>query len=97
MTASTRGTFCYEFASQFGLDILKTLKNHSTRMLFTSIRAAAARCTTEFEAVEPSQLTSVAVRRLAAECRHTSSNPMRGTIFFYFYSLQLTRLTFNKS
>ena len=51
-------------------------------MLFTSIRATAARWTTEFEAVEPSQLTSVAVRRLAAECRHTSSNPMRGTIFF---------------
>ena len=56
-------------------------------MLFTSIRAAAARCTTELEAVKPSQVGGVAVTHCAigydvTHCSEPGSNPIQGTIFF---------------
>ena len=34
---------------------------------------------------------------VVAECSDHGSNPVQGTIFFHFYCLRLTRLTFNKS
>ena len=71
-------------------------------MLFTSIRAAAARWTTELEVVKPSQVDGVAVTHCAigydvTHCSEPGSNPIQETIFFYFYCLRLTRLTLNKS
>ena len=41
--------------------------------------------TNEFEAAEASQLVGVGVRRLAAECRYTSSNLMQGTMVFFTF------------
>ena len=95
---NTKKSQIYENADAniyIGLELFYTRKKNQTivaRMLFTSIRSAA-RQTTEFEAAEPSQLGGVAVRRLAAECRYTMSNPMQGSMVFHFYCLRLTMLT----
>ena len=59
-------------------------------MLFTSIRAAAARWTTELEAAEPSQVGGLAVTRRAIDYDVThfsepGSNPIQGTIFCFTF------------
>ena len=62
--------------------------------------------TTELETAEPTQLGGVALRREllimtseVAECRYTSSNPMRGTISFslLLFAIIISWLTLNKS
>ena len=43
------------------------------------------------------QRQELSAKDVVAECSDQGSNPVQGTIFFHFYCLRLTRLTFTKS
>ena len=106
LIASTRGTFCHEFASQFGLEFFYTRKKPQTtvaRPTAVDRRSVADKqLNLNLNGRNPFSLRSSVPRaqreNVVAECSDHGSNPVQGTIFFLtFYCLRLTRLTFNKS
>ena len=99
LIASTRGTFCHEFASQFGLELFLYGKNPQTtvdRPAAVDRRSVADR-QLNLNGRNPFIPRSSVPRAQRENGAITVQTPCREQYFFHFYCLRLTRLTLNKS
>ena len=92
LIASTRGTFCHEFASQFG----KKPQTTVDRPAAVDRRSVADR-QLNLNGRNPFSPRSSVPRGQRENAAITVQTPCREQYFFHFYCLRLTRLTLNKS
>ena len=100
LIASTRGTFCHEFASQFGLEFFYTRKNRKTTVVRPAAvdRRSVADKQLHLNGRNPFSLRSTVPRaqreNVVAECSDRCSNPVQGTIFFSFLLFAINKAYF---
>ena len=97
LIASTRGTFCHEFASQFGLLHAKKPQTTVARPAAVDRRSVADK-QLNLNGRNPFSLRSSVPRaqreNVVAECSDHGSNPVQGTILFSFLLFAINKAYF---
>ena len=99
LIAPTRGTFCHEFASQFGLELFLYGKKRQITVDRPAAvdRHSVADIQLHLNGRNPFSPRSSVPRDQRENAAITVQTPCREQYFFHFYCLRLTRLTLNKS